>query len=145
MISIATYRDHAAIIELWELSVRATHHFLPEDYLQEIKDLLPGILPQVKLYAWRHDDGSIKGFAGVTGQKMEMLFIHPANRGQGLGRQFTMYCIHSLKVDKVDVNEQNQMAFAFYKKMGYQLIGRQELDGMGRPYPILQMQYSVGE
>jgi putative acetyltransferase len=141
MRSAATYRDHAAIIELWEHSVRATHHFLPEDYLEEIKTLLPDILPHVKLYVWREDNKIIKGFAGVVDQKMEMLFIHPDSIGRGLGRQFAMFCIHALKIDKVDVNEQNQLAVSFYEKMGYRLIGRQESDSRGRPFPILQMQY----
>lgn len=141
MISAATYRDHSAIIELWELSVRATHYFLPEDYLQEIKALLPTILPHVKIYVWREDDHTIKGFVGVADQKIEMLFIHPGSMRQGLGKQFTKFCIHSLKTNKVDVNEQNEEAVRFYKKLGYRLVGRQELDSMGKPFPILNMQY----
>jgi ribosomal protein S18 acetylase RimI-like enzyme len=141
MISAATYRDYNAIIELWERSVRATHHFLPEDYLQEIKALLPGILPHVKLYVWREDNKFIRGFAGVAQQKIEMLFIHPDSIGRGLGRQFTMFCVHALNVDKCDVNEQNEKAVLFYKKMGYQTIARDERDSLGRLFPILRMQY----
>lgn len=139
MISSAQEQDHSGIIDLWEQSVRATHHFLPEDYLQEIKTLLPGILPMVSLYVYRDDDNIIKGFAGVDGNKIEMLFIHPASRGKGIGSLLTKFCIHELKTDKVDVNEQNEAAAGFYKIMGFKIMGRQELDGMGRPYPILQM------
>jgi putative acetyltransferase len=50
MISSASQRDYPAIIELWELSVRASHLFLPEDYLQRIKNLLPSTLPTVKVF-----------------------------------------------------------------------------------------------
>jgi hypothetical protein len=49
MINSASQRDYPAIIGLWELSVRASHLFLPEDYLQRIKKLLPSILPCCKI------------------------------------------------------------------------------------------------
>jgi hypothetical protein len=77
MIIPATEKDYPAIIELWELSVKATHHFLPEDYLQEIKQLLPTIFSHVQIYTSQDDGETIKGLAGVAGDKMEMLFIHP--------------------------------------------------------------------
>ena len=141
MIVPATEKDYPTIIELWELSVRATHDFLPEDYLQEIKQLLPGIFPHVQIYTWRDEDGAIQGFAGVSGEKMEMLFIHPRSMGKGLGRLLAEYCIHTFKADKADVNEHNAQAVKFYKKIGYRQVGRRELDGMGRPFPLLEMQY----
>jgi putative acetyltransferase len=141
MIVSATDKDYPAIIEVWELSVRATHDFLPEDYLQEIKQLLPTIFPHVQIYTCRDDDGAITGFAGVAGDKMEMLFIHPRSMGQGVGRSLAEYCIHTLNADKVDVNEHNAPAVEFYKKIGYGQIGRRELDSMGRPFPLLEMQY----
>jgi putative acetyltransferase len=141
MILPAAEKDYPAIIELWELSVRATHHFLPQDYLQEIKRLLPTIFPRIQIYKWQDDGDTITGFAGVAADKMEMLFIHPRNMRQRLGRLLAEYCIHTLKADKVDVNEHNTEAVKFYKKMGYRQTGRRELDGMGRPFPLLEMKY----
>ena len=141
MIVTATEKDYPVIIALWELSIRATHHFLPEDYLQEIKQLLPTIFPHVQIYTWLDDAGTIKGFAGVAGDKMEMLFIHPDRMGQGLGRMLAEYCIHTLNANKVDVNEHNVEAVKFYKKIGYREIGRREVDSMGRPFPLLEMKY----
>jgi putative acetyltransferase len=141
MITAASFKDHSDIIELWESSVRATHRFISEEYIREIKTLLPGILPKVKLYAWRDEDGTIKGFAGVAHEKMEMLFIHPDSFGKGLGRQLAFFCIHSLNVDHVDVNDENEAAIKFYEKIGYQPIGRDEFDSEGRPHPILHLKY----
>ena len=141
MITAAGFKDYSEIMDLWEASVRATHHFITEDYIQEIKYLLPGILPKVKLFVWRDDDGSIKGFAGVAHEKMEMLFIHPDSFGKGLGRQLVFFCIHSLNVDEVDVNDENKGAIKFYEKIGYQLVGRDEFDSTGKPHPILHLKY----
>src|SRR3954471_20637538 len=78
MINSASLKDYPAIIALWELSVRASHLFLPEDYLQKIKNLLPSILPAVTLFVHLDKDNKpITGFLGVSGEKIEMLFIHP--------------------------------------------------------------------
>ena len=142
MITLATYKDHEEIIKVWEESIRVTHHFLGEEYLQEIKSLIPSTLQQVKVYAWREKDGRIKGFTGIGNQKMEMLFIHPSYFGRRLGTQLTNFCIHSLNVDEVDVNEQNEPAVHFYAKMGYRLVGRNEVDSQGKPFAILHLKHT---
>jgi len=33
-------------------------------------------------------------------------------------------------------------AVSFYKKIGYNVVGRTEVDGLGKPFPILQMEYT---
>jgi len=140
MINSASQRDYPAIIELWELSVRASHLFLPEDYLQRIKKLLPSILEAVKLFGHLDkDQKTITGFLGVSDEKIEMLFIHPDKRGQGIGTLLNKFAIEQLHTYKVDVNEQNEQAVGFYKKIGYEVVGRTEVDGLGKPFPLLQM------
>jgi putative acetyltransferase len=142
MINSASLRDYPAIIELWELSVRASHAFLPEDYLQKIKNLLPSILPAVKLFVHLDKDNkTITGFLGASEEKIEMLFIHPDKQGQGIGSLLNKFAIEQLNTHKVDVNEQNDQAVGFYKKLGYEVVGRTAVDGLGKPFPILQMKY----
>lgn len=68
-----------------------------------------------------------------------MLFIDPEFRGKGVGRVLTKFAVKDLKIEKVDVNEQNLRAVGFYEKLGFKLIGRSELDGQGKPYPILHL------
>ncbi|MGL5538980.1 MAG: GNAT family N-acetyltransferase, partial [Aeromonas veronii] len=57
--------DYPALIDLWEASVRATHHFLPE---AEILALRPLILEHyfnaVTLHSARTEEGHIAGFSG---------------------------------------------------------------------------------
>ena len=140
MINSASQRDYPAIIELWELSVRASHLFLPEDYLQRIKKLLPSILEAVKLFGHLDkDQKTITGFLGVTDEKIEMLFVHPDKRGQGIGTLLNKFAMEQLHTYKVDVNEQNEQAVGFYKRIGYEVVGRTEVDGLGKPFPLLQM------
>ena len=139
MITAATEKHYPEIIDVWEQSVRATHHFLPEEYLQKIKTLLPSIFSAVQLFV-AQDDNKITGFLGVAEKKIEMLFIHPGSRGKGIGKQLTEFAIHVLKANKVDVNEQNEQATGFYQRMGFVVTGRKETDGLGKPYPLLLME-----
>ena len=139
MITAATEKDYPEIIDVWEQSVRATHHFLPEEYLQQIKTLLPSIFPAVQIFV-AQDNNKIAGFLGVAEKKIEMLFIHPDSRGKGIGKQLTEFAIHELQANKVDVNEQNEQATGFYQRMGFVVTGREETDGLGKPYPLLLME-----
>ena len=140
-IELASPNDFDEIIELWDLSVRATHHFLEENYRRRIKILLPSILPVVSLFVIRSgDDKRISGFLGVSDDKIEMLFIHPEHRGKGVGKVLTEFAITGLFKRKVDVNEQNEQAIGFYKRMGFVATGRTELDSLGKPYPIIEME-----
>ena len=139
--------DYARLTEIWEDSVRATHDFLPESYILLLKNLvLTRYLDAVMLICTKDARQQITGFAGVAAGKVEMLFIAPRHRGEGLGRQLLRYAIEHLNADELDVNEQNPQALGFYFKQGFEVIGRTEHDGLGQPYPLLHMRLrsSVG-
>ena len=131
---------YTEIVEIWELSVRATHDFLSEEDIQHYKKLIKEqYLDAVDLYIVRKE-GQILGFMGIADDNIEMLFIDPDFRGRGIGRLFVRYALVELGVNKVDVNEQNEQALAFYQKMGFTIKERSSLDGEGKPYPILHLQ-----
>ncbi|MFL1492634.1 GNAT family N-acetyltransferase [Pseudomonas antarctica] len=132
--------DYAQLAQIWEDSVRATHDFLPDSYIVLLKDLvLRRYLDSVMLICTKDARQRITGFAGVAASKIEMLFIDPQYRGQGLGQQLLRYAIEHLNADELDVNEQNPQALGFYFKQGFEVIGRAEHDGLGQPYPLLHM------
>ena len=137
--------DFAELTEVWEASVRATHHFLTEDYIQIIRPLLlHDYLGAVQLYCMRDTYEAIVGFMGVLDGKVEMLFVHPSARGQGIGTLLMRFAIERLGVTKVDVNEQNENALGFYRHLGFWVKSRSPLDGMGKPYPILHLELENG-
>jgi len=132
--------DYQEAVDLWEASVRATHHFLKEEDIQFFKPLiLNEYLKAVDLRCIRDDNGKILGFLGVAGDSIEMLFIHPHSRGIGIGKQLIKYAINELQTTKVDVNEDNPEALIFYEHYGFKVVGRSEHDPTGRPYPILHL------
>lgn len=140
-IRAAIRRDYPELTELWEASVRATHHFLKEEDIQFFKPLiLNEYLDAVKLVCIENNEGQIIGFIGTLQDKVEMLFIHPDARGSGTGKKLLSYAIEHLNINKVDVNEANEQAVGFYKHIGFKVAGRSELDSMGKPFPLLHME-----
>ncbi|MNK06562.1 putative N-acetyltransferase YjaB [compost metagenome] len=139
-IEVPTVTDYVELVSVWEASVRATHDFLKEEDILFYKPLiLNEYLKAVDLFCIKDND-TITGFMGLSESSIEMLFIHPAFRGSGIGKTLLQFAINELKINKVDVNEQNDQALGFYLKMGFKVVNRSELDGMGKPYPILHME-----
>ncbi|AKD05609.1 hypothetical protein PKOR_09080 [Pontibacter korlensis] len=133
--------DYAFLTEVWEASVRATHHFLTEEDILFYKPLVRDeYLQQVELRYVKDENGRIAGFVGTAEGKVEMLFVHPESRGQGIGKKLLQYAVDALQANAVDVNEQNEQAIGFYEHFGFRTVSRSEVDGMGKPYPILHMQ-----
>lgn len=135
-----TTEDYAGITEVWEASVRATHHFLKEEDILFFRQMIPQYLQHVEAFCLKDTTGRIRGFIGIADRNIEMLFILPSERGKGLGRYFLQFAFDRFDADKVDVNEQNEQAVCFYEKLGFVTVSREELDGSGKPYPILHME-----
>lgn len=140
MISQPTPSDYDELIQLWEASVRSTHHFLTEENIRFYKPLIRNqYFPSVDLFIIRNEAGSIAAFMGLSDELIEMLFVHPDEQGKGYGKQLINYALDEKQINKVDVNEQNEKALRFYLKRGFDVIGRDATDSSDNPFPILHM------
>jgi putative acetyltransferase len=136
-----TKENRQELIEIWESSVRATHDFLPEENIAELKPLILGqYFDAVELRCFKDSNDRIIGFIGVADSNIEMLFVDPDYIGQKIGRELTEYAIENFDASKVDVNEQNPDAIRFYQRMGFVQTGRSALDGQGNPFPLIHME-----
>ena len=125
---------------IWEDSVRATHLFLSEAKIQTIKAYVPQALTAVShLLVAERAQGQPVAFMGIEGPRLEMLFLSPAERGAGLGRQLLEYGIRHYHLQELTVNEQNPQAVGFYQHMGFETYRRTDCDEQGGPYPLLYM------
>lgn len=88
----------------------------------------------------RNENGRIAAFMGLSDDMLEMLFVLPEEQGHGYGKALVDYAINRCGIHKVDVNEDNRQAYKFYLHMGYKVVGRDELDSCGKPFPILHLQ-----
>lgn len=138
-----TQREPQLICQLttiWEDSVRATHLFLSEAEIQEIKAHVPHALTGVShLLVAEKMPGQPVAFMGLEGPRLEMLFLSPAERGAGLGRQLLEYGILHYDLQELTVNEQNPQAVGFYQHMGFETYRRTDCEEQSGPYPLLYM------
>ncbi|MGG4047778.1 GNAT family N-acetyltransferase [Paenibacillus favisporus] len=141
---ITAYReeDHDYLVELWYRAVRETHTFLTEADIAFYRRIVDEqALKHVEVWVEKDDSGVPLGFIGLDGSMVEMLFVDPDRHGQGIGTRLLRYA-EQLKGSRlrVDVNEQNDGAYAFYQRYGFVRTGRSELDGSGRPFPLLHLE-----
>ena len=134
-------RDETAdLIAVWEASVRATHTFLAEEDIAFFRPLVAdGVFSLPHLLGVREHDGRLVAFLGVGEETIEALFVRPDWRRRGIGRRLVAYARRELGATRVDVNEQNPEAIAFYRRQGFEVVGRSPLDAHGKPFPILHM------
>ena len=140
----ANSADGEILLDCWLRSVKATHTFVsPED--------IEAMTPHVRTYLCSEssdlwvvcdDAGTIMGFMGLSGSKMDSLFLAPEFHGRGAGRLLVRHAQSLRGQLTVDVNEQNEGARRFYEACGFIVEGRSALDEQGRPYPLLHLRSS---
>ena len=127
------------LIDVWEKSVRSSHHFLKKEdleyYCPRIRDIY---FDAVDLYVIRNPH--MVAFMGLSEDMVEMLFVLPAEKGKGYGSTLLNYAFEEKHIRKIDVNEQNTEAYQFYINRGYHVIARDEVDADGKPYPIIHLE-----
>ena len=134
--------EYSAMLELWEASVRATHLFLTDENILELKDIIvsQNVFDLVDVYVARNGQNRIVGMMGLHGDELAMLFVAPDYIGKGVGQMLMQFALSQHQIRKVEVNEQNPKAISFYEKFGFKKISRTETDSYGNPYPIIQME-----
>lgn len=127
------------LIAIWCRSVDATHHFLSASYRSELEELVRSFLPEAPLWVAVTEQDEPVAFMLLTGQHMDALFVDPDVRGYGVGKLLVEHAFTLAPELTTNVNEQNEQAVGFYKKMGFKVTGRSEVDDLGRPYPLLNL------
>ncbi len=128
------------LLAVWEKSVRATHTFITEEDIIKYKPLiLKHVFKSCRVF-YVEIDAEIGGFIGIAKDNIEMLFVAPLYFRQGIGRALLDYVVEKHDVTKVDVNEENPEALAFYQSMNFAIKSRSQLDEQGDPHPILHLE-----
>lgn len=142
MISIRPSRpeDGERALEIWACAVDATHDFLSAEDRLAIGEEVAGFLPETPMTLAADAADRALGFMIVDNGSVEALFVDAACHGQGVGKALIEYATRVLGARRLEVNEQNAGARGFYRRMGFREIGRKELDGQGRPYPLIVME-----
>ena len=128
------------LLQVWECSVKATHLFLSEKKIENIKQYIPQALKEVGyLTVFENENKNPVAFMGIENHKLEMLFVAAHERGKGIGTKLIQYGIKKYSINELTVNEQNPNAKKFYEKNGFFVYKRTDNDEQGKPYPLLYM------
>jgi len=100
------------LLQVWEASVRATHHFLTEQDIQNIKQQGEAALYGIDTLVVAFEEDIPIGFMGIQEKKIEALFLSPDQIGKGWGRLLIDLAIQQYGALYIDVNEQNTHAEA---------------------------------
>jgi putative acetyltransferase len=145
LIRRANSTEGEILLDRWLRSVKTTHTFVsPEDIeamTPHVRDYLSSDAADIWVVC--DDAGTVMGFMGLSGSKMDALFLVPEFHGRGAGRLLVRHAQSLFGELTVDVNEQNTAAHRFYEACGFTVEGRSELDEQGRPYPLLHMRLGV--
>lgn len=132
--------DRDTLLDIWLRSVKATHTFLTDGDLQTLVPVVRDeALVPLELWVICADAGTAAGFIGLSGPRVEALFIAPEWFGRGCG---TLLLDHARRLKgalSTDVNEQNTDALRFYLTRGFTVAGRSPVDGQGNPFPLLHL------
>lgn len=126
------------LVDMWEKSVKASHLFLTDDGIQEIKNYVPQAIQNVETLVVAIENTPV-AFMGVENKRLEMLFVHPDYIGNGIGKKLVQLGIENFGINELTVNEQNPNAVGFYEHMGFKTYKRTDLDEAGMPYPLFYM------
>lgn len=141
-IRASTPADGARAVEIWRDAVDATHGFLTPADRAAIEAEVRGFLPAAPLWLAVDENDRPIAFMLLDGSSMEALFIDPSWRGKGVGKSLVDHAIALHGGITTEVNEQNDQAVGFYRRMGFVPTGRSERDGQGRAYPLIHLRFS---
>lgn len=135
------FDDLPGVVDVWEASIRASHECVSDDYIRFFKPLeRDELLRLVDLGSVRDAGGTVVGFVGLADGKIEALFVHPAWRRCGIGRRLATYAV-SRGARSVDVDEQNQAGFNFFRALGFEIAARSQVDALGKAFPVLHLRW----
>ena len=145
MIDIRNSRpsDGQRLVSIWRSAVAATHDFVDPVDLEAIDREVRAFLPECPVWLAVDDADQGIGFMGLTGSRIESLFIDARYRGIGVGRRLVEFALASNKVLTTEVNEQNDQAVGFYCHLGFEVTGWTPTDEEGRPYPLLHLRLAA--
>ena len=130
----------AELTNLWERSIKTSHHFLNLKEIEKIKQYVPNELRKVaKLFVAIEKSNVLLAFIGIKDDMIQMLFVDDKYVRKGIGSKLVDYVIDNYDIKYVEVNVDNLIAHKFYLNKGFKDLKRKEYDDYNDPYPIIIM------
>lgn len=125
---------------LWEAAFKPMHPALAAPVLEAARASVEEALQKAKdITCIKDAHGRILAFMYTKGNKIEMLYVHPGAKDQGVDSMLVTYAVSAQKVRFVDVSAQDTAARTLFEQRGFQVYEQAEADSLGNPLPTLRM------
>lgn len=125
-------QDMNNIIDIWLTTSIDAHHFIPAHYWKsKIEEMRNVYLPMSETYLLE-DNGQVHGFISLVDDHLAALFVNTTGQNQGYGRALLHHAMDLRTVLKLQVYQENQRAFHFYLKNGFQVLEESESNDTGQ-------------
>ena len=122
MVRAATRGDLEALLHIWLSGNLEAHSFIPPEYWYAHLDEVRDQLPQAELWVWE-TDGTVQGFAGITGDYLAGIFVDGACRCAGIGHALLTQVKARHPSFSLSVYRRNERALRFYLREGLTIAG----------------------
>lgn len=118
----AAPQDMDDIIKIWLDASKKAHHFIPGDYWESRQGEMRNVyLPMSESYVVE-EEGHVQGFVSIVENDLAALFVSTSHQNHGYGRALLHYVMNLKDVLKLRVYEENQRAYRFYVKNGFEVL-----------------------
>ena len=135
--------DMDDVLNIWLKASIDAHHFISEKFWSsKLKEMREIYIPMSETYVYETDQGVI-GFFSLHKKVLAAIFVSPDEQGKGIGKALIKKAISIKNHLSLTVYRENYSSIAFYKKIGFCIIGKKIDKHTG--HEELLMEYSMGK
>ena len=122
--------DLDEVAYIWLHTNKKAHDFIAETYWDEHFEMVEGMLGDAEIYVFE-EQGQIKGFVGLDGEYIAVIFVREKEQSLGIGKQLLDF-VKSLKGQlKLNVYQKNERAIKFYTREQFEIQDEQTDEATG--------------
>jgi len=134
--------DRDRLKAIWRAASEQAHSFFTAEQLDAQEQIVGDIyLPEAETWVMVVGADPV-GFIGLIDQFIGGLFVDPSAHGRGIGRRLIAHAQSLKGVLELEVYAENQRAMRFYKRLGFEEIGRRAIDDNGLPFEVVRLRLS---
>lgn len=108
------------ILGVYEKSIEHLNGVMPKESMEEIKNNTEKMIKNIEnLIIVKNDEENIIGFMGCENENLEMLYLHPDYKKQGIGKELINIAINNHNVNKAHIVKINTDGIDFCRHMGF--------------------------
>lgn len=124
--------DIDQVMQIWLGGNTEAHNFIPESYWLSNFEAVKEQIANADVFVFE-TGGKIQGFIGITGNRIEGIFVDKMSRSFGIGKQLLDYAKSRYCPLYLGVYRKNRRAVDFYLREGFSLSGEEIDEETGEP------------